>query len=120
MGRNYGVSHNLNLPTLELASGEEELLAQRSTPRPDAVLGGCCAKPCETCDLAVRSPYQRSPQSSRPPFNYISRVDRGGCPPRPPTDPGVPISGTRLFRIMDSLRGGRSNGRLVPRGVDSV
>src|SRR4051794_35538515 len=26
------------------------------------------------------------------------RVGRGGCPPRPPTDPGVPNSGTRLFR----------------------
>jgi hypothetical protein len=27
----------------------------------------------------------------------IGRVGRGGCPPRPPTDPGVPNSGTRLF-----------------------
>ena len=30
--------------------------------------------------------------------SHRGRVGRGGCPPRPPTDPGVPNSGTRLFR----------------------
>jgi hypothetical protein len=32
------------------------------------------------------------------------RLDRGGRPPRSPTDPGVQISRIRLLGIMDSLR----------------
>ena len=39
------------------------------------------------------------------------RVDLGGCPPRPPTDPDVQNSRIRLLRRMDSLRDGRSSGR---------
>ena len=35
------------------------------------------------------------------------RVDPGGCPPGPPTDPDVRNSRIRLFRLMGSLRGGR-------------
>ena len=35
------------------------------------------------------------------------RVDPGGYPPGPPTDPDVQISRIRLFRRMGSLRGGR-------------
>jgi hypothetical protein len=48
------------------------------------------------------------------------RVGRGGCPPRPPTDPDVQISRIRLFGIRDSLRGGRPNARLALEEVGSV
>jgi len=39
------------------------------------------------------------------------RVDPGGCPPGPPTDPDVQNSRIRLFRRMGSLHDGRLSGR---------
>src|SRR6516164_8047887 len=46
----------------------------------------------------LRHRRPKGPETDRPSLNHRGRVGRGGCPPRPPTDPGVPNSGTRLFR----------------------
>ena len=46
----------------------------------------------------MRHRRPKGPETDRPSLNHRGRVGRGGCPPRPPTDPGVPNSGTRLFR----------------------
>jgi hypothetical protein len=51
--------------------------------------------------LASRLPYARPGSMSgvwkRSLKPTHGRVGRGSCPPRPPTDPGVPNSGTRLL-----------------------
>ena len=49
------------------------------------------------------------------PLKEGCRVDPGGCPPGPPTDPDVRNSRIRLFRHMDSLRGGRPSRTCWPK-----
>jgi prepilin-type N-terminal cleavage/methylation domain-containing protein len=48
-----------------------------------------------------------------------SRVDLGGFPPRPPTDPDVRFSRIRLVNMMDSPGEGALNGRRWARGVET-
>ena len=54
------------------------------------------------CEPTRRLPASGRSGASRPgqvnPGEVLSRVGRGGFPPRPPTDPCMPNSGTRLFR----------------------
>jgi len=63
------------------------------------------------CRARSRYHSQALPQPEHPSaLGGTCRVDPGGYPPGPPTDPDVQNSRIRLFRRMGSLRDGRSSG----------
>ena len=74
----------------------------------------CCRCPLP---LTPASPVRRAicidveMRSALQPRRHRCRVDPGGCPPGPPTDPDVQNSRIRLFRRMGSLHDSRSSGR---------
>ena len=79
------------------------------TPAMDAVLRRAFEAGCE------RDGFRVVQYSAMP-----SRVDQGGFPPWPPTDPDVQLSRIRLFAIRPALCGGRPNRRLVVVGADDA
>ena len=41
----------------------------------------------------------KKPHTRGHPHGFTDRVDLGGCPPRSPTDPDVPVKGIRLVTL---------------------